>query len=189
MPQKQRFVVFALCAFVSLFASDRAFSAFEVFGKAAYSKTYNNPDSYSETLSGAAGLGIYLFPQLRIEGRYTVIGNFQNQIASAGVNDLLQKTNIYSVSLDWDIVSEKYPVRPYLLLGAGYIETFREYTVEGLEFKDETQDFSLNAGAGIRIRIGRSLAFEVEAFGYMANPDKAERLINVYGNVGLRFFI
>ena len=48
---------------------------------------------------------------------------------------------------------------------------------------------SANIGAGIRIRIAKSVAFEAEAYGYGIDPQKPDPLINLYGNVGIRIFM
>jgi hypothetical protein len=180
----------ALCALVVFTLPKTGLAFLDFFGKASYSRSHDSPESYSQTISGATGIGIRLFPQMRIEGRYTIIKNFQNQPATLlGITDLTTQTNIYSVSLDWDIVSEKYPVQPYLLLGAGYLQTYRTYSYPGGAEKSERHGVSANGGAGIRIHLGRQFLFEIEGFAYVADPGKTEQLIDVYGNVGLRFAI
>ena len=53
----------------------------------------------------------------------------------------------------------------------------------------KTMGISANIGAGIRIRIAKSVAFEAEAYGYGIDPQKPDPLINLYGNVGIRIFM
>ncbi|NBX68389.1 MAG: hypothetical protein EBR01_05430, partial [Proteobacteria bacterium] len=104
--------------------------------------------------------------------------------------------NIYSVGLDIDILSEKYTVQPFVFLGAGYIESNRSYYVTpvgsssaSLVTEPMTRGISANVGAGIRIRIAKTIAFEVEAYGYGLDPQKPNPLINLYGNAGIRLFM
>ena len=175
---------------------------FEVFAKASASKNYTDHDIYSISVSGATGLAILIIPQVRIEGRYTVVSSLQNQLnvgspsVIATLNDIKTETNIYSVGLDIDILSDKYAIQPFVFLGAGYIESNRSYYVTPvgshsatLINEPMTKGISANVGAGIRIRVAKSVAFEVEAYGYGLDPQKPNPLINLYGNAGIRIFM
>ena len=85
---------------------------------------------------------------------------------------------------------------PIVFVGAGYIVSDRSYylTPVGsssatLISEPETRGISANVGAGIRIRIAKMIAFEVEAYGYGLDPQKPNPLINIYGNAGIRIFM
>lgn len=187
---------------LSCYSSLSRAHSLEVFAKAAASKNYTDASSYSVSVTGATGLAIMVIPQVRIEGRYTVVSSLQNQLSVgspsviATLNDIKTETNIYSVGLDIDIVSDKYTIQPFVFLGAGYIQSQRSYYVTPtgsssavLVVEPQTQGVSANVGAGIRIRLAKSIAFEVEAYGYGLDPQKPNPLINLYGNAGIRIFM
>lgn len=192
-----------LCVFgLSFYSSLSRAQALEVFAKAAASKNYTDASSYSVSVTGATGLAIMVIPQVRIEGRFTIVSSLQNQLSVgsptviATLNDIKTETNIYSVGLDIDILSDKYTIQPFVFLGAGYVQSQRSYYVTPtgsssaiLIVEPQTQGVSANVGAGIRIRLAKSIAFEVEAYGYGLDPQKPNPLINLYGNAGIRIFM
>jgi hypothetical protein len=184
------------------FAAFSQANTLEVFAKASASKNYTDQNSYTLSVSGATGLAILLIPQVRIEGRYTVVSSLQNRLdvgspsIIATLNDIKTETNIYSVGLDIDILNEKYAIQPFVFLGAGYIESNRSYYVTPvgspsatLVSEPTTQGISANVGAGIKIRIAKSISIELEAYGYGLDPQKPNPLVNLYGNAGIRIFI
>lgn len=195
--------IMTLCILLASTISVRSEAHFlEVFAKASASKNFIDKDSYSISVSGATGLAILLIPQIRIEGRYTVVSSLQNQLnvgspsVIATLNDIKTETNIYSVGLDIDLLSDKYAIQPFVFLGAGYVESLRSYfvTLAGnssatLINEPKTMGISANIGAGIRIRIAKAVAFEAEVYGYGIDPQKPDPLINLYGNVGIRIFM
>lgn len=173
----------------------------EVFAKASASKNYSDRDSFTVSVTGATGLAVLLIPQVRVEGRYTLVSSLQNHINVATptfqgtLNDIKTQTNIYSVGLDIDILSDKHTIQPFIFLGAGYIETLRSYYIaeDGNPTSTYAQSkdtgISTNVGAGFRIRIAKSVAFEVEAYGYGINIQKPNPLINLYANAGIRIYM
>lgn len=176
--------------------------AFEVFAKAAASKNYINADSYTESVSGAAGIGILLIPQVRIEGRYTLISSQQNYleigdpVVVATVSNIKTQTNIFSVGLDIDLLGEKSAITPFIFLGVGYLETLQTYYFTSTSSSDSVfvakpkkTGFSANVGAGIKIRISKSVVFEIEAYGYGMDVQRPNPLVNLSGNAGIRLFI
>ncbi len=188
MPQKRVILFLALCSFITSRTASAYFA--EVFAKASASKSYNSREAFNIDISGSTGLAILLIPQLRIEGRYTIRRHHENQIPALGVTDLISQSNIYSVSLDWDIVSDKNAVQPFILVGAGYLESSRTYWVDDVKIQDDKlKGIAVNAGAGFRIRIARALAIEIEAFAYARDPHKPNPLIDIYGNAGVRIFL
>ena len=84
----------------------------EVFAKASASKNYTDEDRYTISVSGGTGLALLIIPRVRIEGRYTIVSSLQNRLdvgspaLIATLNDIKTETNIYSVGLDIDILSE-----------------------------------------------------------------------------------
>ena len=203
MPLRTQQTIITLCVALALFfPSFCQAHLLEVFAKASASKNYTDEDRFTVSVSGGTGLALLLIPQVRIEGRYTVVSSLQNHLdvgspsIIATLNDIKTETNIYSVGLDIDILSDKYPIQPFVFLGAGYIVSERSYflTPAGspsatLISEPKTMGISANAGAGIRIRIAKSIAFEVEAYGYGLDPHRPNPLINIYGNAGIRIFM
>ncbi len=187
---------------ISFVSSSSKAHLLEVFAKASASKNYTDHDRYTISVSGSTGLAILLIPQVRIEGRYTMVSSLQNRLdvgspsVIATLNDIKTETNIYSVGLDIDILSEKYSIQPFVFLGAGYVESNRSYYVTPLGSSSAslinepiTQGISANVGAGIRIRIAKTIALEIEAYGYGLDPQNPNPLINLYGNAGIRIFM
>ena len=189
--------------FFSLLACAPSFGAIELFGKGSVSKNYVSAEKNTLSISVSGGLAIALFSGLRIEGRYSNISSLQNKLdiveGSTVVGTLEQiktETVIYSLGLDIDFLGEKSWFQPYVYVGAGYIQTTRSYYFTPADlssttlFSDPTyKGISLNGGAGFRIRVARTLAFEIEVFGYAVDIQSPDRLINLYGTAGLRFYI
>jgi hypothetical protein len=192
MPQKRMFLLLLLCGFCLLAEPAHAIRT-EIFGKASASKSHTSRDDSSDftlDISGAGGLAFQLFPQLRLEGRFTIRRHTETK--GPGFTDLRSQTHIYSVSLDWDILSEKYAIQPFIILGGGYLESQRSYLLEGAASRtdeDPLRGFAANGGLGIRIRVAKSVAFEIEGFAYARDPHKPNPFIDLYGNAGLRLFL
>lgn len=204
MPKRLPYFLVALCAATS-FCERAKSQTLEVFAKASASKNHLSRDSYTVSISGATGLAILVIPQVRIEGRCTVISQLQNKqevyvpltdgsTVAATVTDNISQTNIYSVGFDIDLLSDKHSFQPFVYIGAGYIETRRHYkltagsTTVSVE-EPKSNGVSGNLGAGFRIRIARSIAFEIEAFGYGQDVHKPNPLVNLYGSAGIRIFM
>ncbi len=174
----------------------------EMFAKGSASKNYLDANHYTLTLSGTAGFGVTLFPMVRLEARYTASGSLQNRldIVSASVNailtDIKTETTMYSLGLDIDILGDKYMVQPFVFVGGGYVVSTRSYYVQldassPATFITEPTNNSIsgNLGAGFRIRIAKSVAFEIEAFAYGMDFKNPNPLVNLYGTVGVRIFM
>lgn len=198
----QQNLITLFISFVVLFCSASQAHNLELFAKASASKNYTDEDRYTISVSGGTGLALLIFSGVRIEGRYTVVSSLQNRLdvgspsLIATLNDIKTETNIYSVGLDIDIVGDKYVVQPFVFLGAGYIVSNRSYyltpvgsSTASLINEPETKGISANLGAGIRIRIAKTIAVELEAYGYGLDPQKPSPLINLYGNAGIRIFM
>jgi hypothetical protein len=186
-----------VCCSLSFAASDS--SVFELFAKGSASKSYISLDNNTISVSATAGLAITLIPRVRLEGRYTNITSLQNSLSIANVgtlNDIKTETFIYSAGLDIDILGTKSAFRPFIYLGAGYLESKRSYyfTLSGENdsiFHSEPKEtgISANVGLGFRLIIAKALAFEIEVFGYAMDVDKPQPLVNLYGTAGVRIFI
>lgn len=189
-------VAFALMACPVAFAN-----GMEIFAKGSVSKNFIDRDTYTISVSATAGVAFTLIPRVRLEGRYTNISSLQNKldigqpVVLGTINDMKTQTAIYSLGIDIDILGEKSTFQPFIYLGGGYLVTERSYyftPVSGTAtlYADPRRDgFSGNVGAGFRIRLMRSLAFEVEVFGYAMDVDQPNPLINLFGTVGIRIFI
>lgn len=175
--------------------------AIDLFGKGSVSKSYLSSDSSTVSVSLTGGFAVALFPFVRVEARYSNIATLQNKISvetssfSGLLTDINTQTSIYSVGLDFDFLSEKYIIQPFIFIGMGYIETERSYyfTLSGSNvsqyFADpKTTGITANGGAGLRIRFAKSFALELEVFGYAVDLKKPN-LANVYGTAGVRLSI
>jgi hypothetical protein len=182
--------------------SQPAHATLELFARGSVSKNYFNSDSYIVSVSAATGLALTLFQGIRLEGRYTNATSLQNSLAiNAGtftgtLNDVLTQTAIYSVGVDFDLLGPRSEFQPFLYVGVGYLVTERSYYVmdstasASVFFKEPIRTgVTGNLGAGFRIRLANSFAFEVEAFAYGVDIHKPNPLINVFGSVGVRIFM
>lgn len=174
----------------------------EVFAKGSLSRNYISRDSWTISVSATTGLGLALFPGVKIEGRYTNISSLQNTLTLATdttnvtLTDMKTQTVIYSVGLDISFLGESSPFQPFLFVGMGYLETERSYYLSetgvapAIYVKEPKQlGVTGNLGLGFRIRIAKSLAFEIEAFAYGMNINKPNPLVDLYGTVGIRLFL
>lgn len=172
---------------------------FEVFGKGSVSKSNLTGGDYVVSMSGAGGLALILVPQIRLEGRFTLISQSQNHMDIGWptpvltLADIRTRTYIYSVNVDIDILSDKHAFQPFVLVGAGYLQSTRTYTVSnyGIDNAVDAEDPKKTsvtgiAGAGFRLRLMRSLAFEIEAMAYVLDPDKPAPVIDWLGTAGIR---
>lgn len=176
--------------------------AVEVFAKGSLSRNYISRDSWTISVSATTGLGIQLFPGVKVEGRYSNISSLQNTLlvplsstSSVTLTDFKTQTVIYSVGLDISPFGESYPFQPFIFVGAGYIETERSYYLSqagtAAEYQKEPKQSGVtgNLGLGFRVRLARSLAFEAEAFAYGMNINKPSPLVDLYSTVGIRLFL
>lgn len=170
----------------------------EVFGKAAYSKTNLTSTQFTQTVSGATGLAVILIPQVRLEGRYTLQNQYQNKL-SLSSNDVLTnfkvQTTIYSVGLDISLAGQRSTFVPFIFCGAGFAESVRTWdytnTIVGATTPgtDKRTGLAGQAGLGIRWRVAKSAAIEIEANAYSIDFYKPGALIDVSGNAGIRFYL
>lgn len=190
-----------LAVYLPLYALS-AHANVDVFAKGNISKSHISRDKWEISVSATTGLGISLFTGFRLEARYTNISSLQNlliiQAADATVNltDIKTQTSIYSIGVDIDLLGETSSFQPFIFLGVGYVTTERSYyaQVVGVAtadyiLEDPQKGFSGNLGLGFRIRLARSLAFEIEMFSYGIDIDKPNPLINLYGTVGIRLIL
>lgn len=197
MPKKLT-CLFLLVQGIFLFQSTDAFAhSAEVFAKGNVSKSFvsSSGDSWVFTVAGSTGLAFLLFPQVRIEGRFMVRYSEQNQMSDTYGRvlweDIKTQTNIYSVGLDIDLLSDKHTIQPFIYIGGGYIESMStaNFLVDGTASVTKRYGPSANGGLGFRVKLGRSVGFEVEAFAYAQNIDKKNPLIDWTGSVGIRFYL
>ncbi len=180
--------------------SASAWGGIEVFSKGSLSKNYFDQNTWTVNLSITAGIGFKLIPGLRIEGRYTNVSGLQNRMVlqngGGTLTDIKTETHIYSMGLDIDFLGEASAIQPFCFLGAGYIGISRSYYYQlqgasSANFYQEAprSEISGNVGLGVRLRIAKSLALEIEAYGYIIDIDKPDRLINYFGTAGVRVFM
>lgn len=172
--------------------------AFEVFGKAAYSRTNLGVDQYTQTLSGATGMAVILIPQIRLEGRYTLQNQYQNRL-SLSASDVLTnfkvQTAIYSIGLDISLAGQRSTFVPFVFFGAGYAESVRtwDYTNTLLgqttPGTDRRTGLAGQMGLGVRWRIAKSAAIDIEANAYSIDFYKPGALVDVSGNAGIRLYL
>lgn len=174
----------------------------EIFGKGSISKNLIEVDKSTISVSMSGGLAVALFSRVRLEGRYSHISSLQNKmdVVSSTVlgtlSDIYTQTQIYSLGLDIEFVSEKSAFQPFIFLGGGYLETERSYYFTPADNSPATYflepkrtGISVNAGAGVRIRFSKVAAFEVEVMAYGLDVHLPNPLINMYGTAGLRFYL
>ena len=202
MPKKFPLLFLFLLALLTLpFAKAHAAGhSMEIFAKVSASKKYLNKDSYIVDVTGSTGFGWMLFSQVRLEGRITIASQNQNKldVASGSVvahlENLISENTIYSLGFDIDLLPDKYSVQPFIYIGAGYIVTERSYDVvdQGVRYpitEAKQTGISGNGGIGLRIKLNKSAAFEIEAFGYGQDIDQPSPLVNVFASAGLRLFM
>lgn len=172
--------------------------AFEIFGKAAYYRNNLGVNQYSQTISGATGIAIILIPQIRLEGRYTVQNQYQNRLtlsASDVLTNFRVQTAIYSVGLDISLAGQRSTFVPFIFCGAGFAESVRTWdytnTVLGQTTPgtDKRTGLAGQMGLGIRWRIAKSAAIEIEANAYSIDFYKPGALVDMNGNAGIRLYL
>jgi hypothetical protein len=171
----------------------------EIFGKGSVSKNNLATDSSVISVSMTGGLAINLLPWVRLEGRYSNISSLQNKlnVTNAGLlTDIKTETTIFSAGLDVEFLSEKSAFQPFVYLGAGYITTTRSYyfTPAGgsssVYYQEPNETgISGNGGLGMRLRIAKHIAIELEVFAYGIDIYKPNPLINYQGTAGLRIYL
>jgi hypothetical protein len=139
-----------------------------------------------------------LIPQVRLEGRYTIQNQYQNKLtlsASDVLTNFKVQTAIYSVGLDISLANQRSTFIPFIFCGAGYAETVRTYdytnTLGGSTIPGTDRRIGLagQMGLGIRWRIAKSAAIEIEANAYSIDFYKPGALVDVNGNAGIRFYL
>lgn len=197
MPKKLLpFLVLLGCLFSTRSQTLFAHSA-EVFAKGNVSKSFvsSSGDSWVFTVAGSTGIAFLLFPQVRVEGRFMVRYSEQNKMTDSTNSplwsDITTQTNIYSAGLDIDILSDKHAIQPFIYIGGGYIESMSNFTyvANGERYTSKKYGPSANGGLGFRVKLGKSVGFEVEAFGYAQDIHKKNPLIDWTGSVGIRFYL
>lgn len=192
-----------LAAACSLLLSVSAQGApIEVFAKGSVSKNNISADTNTISVSASTGFAFALFSRVRLEARYTNVSSLQNKLEVVGssvvgtLNDIKTQTSIYSVGLDIEFLNKKNAFQPFIYVGAGYLVTSRSYyftlsgAADSVYFQEPKQNgISGNVGAGFRIQIAQSFAFEVEVFGYAVDIDKPKPLVNLYGTAGFRLYL
>lgn len=173
--------------------------AWEIFGKGSVSKNNLATDSSIISVSMTGGIAMNLLPWVRLEARYSDISSLQNKldIANAGkLTDIKTQTTIFSTGLDIEFLSEKSAFQPFIYLGAGYITTSRSYYFSPANgsapiFYQEPNETGIsgNAGAGMRLKIAKHIAIELEVFAYGIDIYKPNPLINYQGTAGLRIYL
>lgn len=170
----------------------------EWFGKVAYSKTNLAVQQYTQTISGATGVAVILIPQVRLEGRYTIQNQYQNKLTLSSTDVLTNfkvQTTIYSVGLDISLAGQKSTFVPFVFCGAGFAESLRMWdytnTIMGntTPGSDKRTGLAGQVGVGIRWRIAKSAAIEIEANGYSIDFYKPGALVDVSGNAGIRLYL
>jgi hypothetical protein len=177
-------------------------AAIEIFAKGSVSKNNISQDTNTISVSATTGFALTIIPRVRLEARFTNVSSLQNKLEIRGaaavgtINDLKTQTTIYSLGLDIDILGKKSAFQPFIFVGAGYLRTERSYyfTLAGAAdstYQEEPRQTGIsgNLGAGFRIQLASSFAFEVEVFGYATDIDKPNYLVNLYGTVGFRLFM
>lgn len=172
--------------------------AFEVFGKAFYSRNNLGVNQYTQTISGATGMAVILIPQIRLEGRYTLQNQYQNKL-SLSASDILTnfkvQTAIYSIGLDISLAGQRSTFVPFVFFGAGYAESVRtwDYTNTLLgqttPGTDRRTGLAGQMGLGVRWRIAKSAAIDIEANAYSIDFYKPGALVDVSGNAGIRLYL
>lgn len=186
-----------LLVIISSFYAQMAQSA-EISAKGALSRSNIDRTQHESSFSGSGGIAFVLFPQLKLEARYIFRyseRNLQIYTADTYLSDVRTSKNIYSVGLSLDILSEKHAVQPYIYVGGGYVTSNSTFlaTIQGVTASEATTtteaDPSANGGLGFRVRLARSVGFEVEAYAYATEFNKPEPLIDWFGSVGFRFYL
>lgn len=172
--------------------------AFEVFGKGTYSKNNLAVNQYSQTIAGATGIAIILIPQIRLEGRYTLQNQYQNQLILSSTDALTNfkvQTTIYSLGLDISLAGQRASFVPFVFCGAGYAESIRTWDYTNLTLgattpgTDKRTGLAGQVGFGVRWRLAKSAAIELEANAYSIDFYKPGALVDMNGNVGIRFYL
>ncbi len=182
--------------------SSGSMAAVEVFAKGSVSKNNISADTNTISVSASTGFAFALFSRVRFEARYTNVSSLQNKLDVVGtsivgtLNDIKTQTSIYSLGLDIEFLSKKSAFQPFIYVGAGYLSTERSYyfTLSGAPdsvYSEEPKQTGIsgNVGAGFRVHLASSFAFEVEVFGYAVDIDKPKPLVNLYGTVGFRLYL
>lgn len=191
-----RFGVLALLFLMSF--SQASWASIEIFAKGSVSKRTLPKGNWETGSTASVGVSFPLFSTFKIEGRYSNIRSETNQIELEDVtlNEYKTQTSLFSLGIDVDILSEKSPFQPFIFVGTGYIISERNYyasRVGGSQkvYTAEPKSTGIvgNLGVGFRLRIARSIAFEIEGFAYAREISKPNPPIDLYGQVGIRVFL
>jgi hypothetical protein len=177
-------------------------SGVDVFGKGSVSKSFISSNNSTQEVSLSGGVAIGLLSGVRLEARYTNISALQSEleIVSSSVigtlNSIKTETSIVSLGLDIEFLSEKSAFQPFIYVGAGYIQTSRSYyftqagsSTSSYYSEPKQSGISANGGIGLRLRLAKNLALELELFAYGVDVQKPNPLINYIGTAGVRIFM
>lgn len=202
MAYPRKSLLTSLCVFLSLFLAELSFAkggpsiGFEIFGKGSYSKNNISADIISQSVTGTTGLAIGLGSAIRLEARMSLIEGYQNRIEltnSEGEPDIATSIHTqalnYTLGVDIDFFGDKSAFRPFIFLGAGYVENKRTYSFHAKDYEDKKFGVSGNGGLGFRVMISHFIAFETEGLAVATGIDKPGPLIDYYLTFGIRFFL
>ncbi len=193
-----------LCGIVCAIFSNTSFAkgggspfGVELFAKGSYSKNTLSADVFLQNATVTTGLALGLGSVIRLEARFALIESYQNRLdvtSSSGeqfiVTSIHTQTKNYTLGVDIDFLSDKSPFRPFVFIGAGYVESERTYSVSG-EFRRDGKviGMSANGGLGFKIMVARSIAFETEGLAVATNVTKPNPLIDYYLTLGIRVYL
>lgn len=190
-----------LCGLFCFFGTEIAVAkgssiGFEIFAKGSYSKNNISADIFSQNVTGTTGLAIGLGSVIRLEARMSLLEGYQNRMELTNIeNEPVYATSIhtqslnYTLGVDIDFLSEKSAFRPFIFIGAGYVENKRTYSVYGHNYEEKRFGVSGNGGLGFRVMLARFIAFETEGLAVATGIDKPGPLIDYYLTFGIRLFM
>ena len=174
-------------------------SAFELFGKGAYSKYFYDESTFEESISGNTGIAFSLFSGVRLEGRYTYIQKLENRIdvningVAATLSNRTTKMVIYSVNLDIELAGSRSAFKPFISLGVGALENRSSFRVIDPIVQDfpeiRRQRLAGDLGFGFRWQLGRYMFLEFEGMAYATDIDQPKPIINSHLTAGLRILV
>ncbi len=201
MPYPRNSIFLMLCGVFCLITAKPVFAkgssiGFEIFAKGSYSKNNISADIISQSVTGTTGLAIGLGSSVRLEARMSLIEGYQNRMELTNVNgEPWYATSIhtqslnYTLGVDIDFLSDKSAFRPFIFIGAGYVENKRTYSFDAHDYEEKRFGVSGNGGLGFRVMLAKSIAFETEGLAVATGIDKPGPLIDYYLTFGIRLFL
>jgi len=189
-----------LCGFLCLFLTNTAQAkgssvGFEVFAKGSYSKNNISADIISQSVTGTTGIAIGLGSAIRLEARMSLLESYQNRMELTNVDgqpwyatSIHTQSLNYTLGVDIDFLSDKSAFRPFIFIGAGYVENKRTYSFDGRDYQEKRFGVSGNGGLGFRVMLAKFIAFETEGLAVATGIDKPGPLIDYYLTFGIRLF-